>query len=116
MIYLASPYSHPDPAVVQDRVEAAEACTVSLMRRGFIVFSPIINCHGIAIKYGLPTDHEFWLRYDFSMLRLAEEMYILAIDGWRESRGVKEEIAFAKSAHIQISLFTRAGLYEGPLS
>ena len=115
MIYLASPYSHPDPAVVQTRFRAAEVCTVSLMRQGVIVFSPIVNCHGIALKYGLPTDHEFWLRYDFGMLRLAEAMFILMIDGWKESRGVKEEIGFARSAHIPISLVTREGLFLGHL-
>lgn len=104
MIYLASPYSHPDPAVVKTRVECAEICTVNLLRQGYIVFSPIVHCHGIATAYELPTDHAFWMRYDYSMLRIAEAMFILMIDGWIESKGIEAEIAFARTAHIPVSL------------
>lgn len=41
MIYLASPYSHPAPAVRQERYEAACAATATLTREGHPVFSPI---------------------------------------------------------------------------
>jgi hypothetical protein len=111
MIYLASPYSHSDPAVVQARVEAAGTCTVNLMVQGYIIFSPIIHCHDIATRLSLPTDHEFWRRYDISMLRLADAMFILDIDGWQESKGLKEEIVFANSAHIPVSFVNQEGLF-----
>jgi hypothetical protein len=63
MIYLASPYSHPDPAVRQERYEAVCQAAAELISRGHIVFSPVAHSHTIA-TYGLPGDWEFWQRTD----------------------------------------------------
>jgi hypothetical protein len=62
MIYLCSPYTHPDPAVREARYEAACRTAAHLMRSGKIVFSPIAHSHGIA-QYGLPKDWSFWIHH-----------------------------------------------------
>jgi hypothetical protein len=59
MIYLACPYTHPNPAVREQRFEAACVATASLMRSGKTVFSPIVHSHPL-VHYGLPIEWEFW--------------------------------------------------------
>ena len=59
MIYLASPYSHPDATVREARFQAACRATASLIRAGHEVFSPIAHSHPLA-AFGLPTDWSFW--------------------------------------------------------
>jgi hypothetical protein len=54
MIYLASPYSHPDPAVREARFREACRAAAKLMRLGQPAFSPIVHGHPIAV-YGLPN-------------------------------------------------------------
>jgi hypothetical protein len=41
VIYLVSPYSHPDPLVREERFQAACEATADLIRSGAIVYSPI---------------------------------------------------------------------------
>ena len=59
MIYLASPYSHPDPAVRKERFHAACQARAELIRAGWIVFSPIVHSHPL-VEHGVPTTWDFW--------------------------------------------------------
>ena len=95
MIYLASPYTHPDPAVRQWRFEAACRVTAKLMRAGLIVFSPIAHSHPLT-RYGLPGEWQFWQRYDRAHLEACSGLAVLMLEGWKESKGVQSEIAFAR--------------------
>lgn len=96
MIYLASPYTHPDPAVRQERFEAACRAAAALMRRGRICFSPIAHSHPLC-QYGLPGDWEFWQRQDLEFLAACDEVVVLKLDGWQHSRGIQAEIAAARA-------------------
>ena len=55
LIYLASPYSHPDFVVRQRRFDADCQATATMVRAGLIVFSPIAYSHPLT-RYGLPGD------------------------------------------------------------
>lgn len=94
MIYLASPYSHPDSVVVHHRF--AEVCRAAgwLLANRFWCYSPIVHCHEIAQRSRLPTDHEYWLEYNKHMLVRSDQFYILHIPGWRESKGISEEYKY----------------------
>ena len=94
MIYLASPYSHPDAEVRQQRFDAVCQVAAALLRRGQMLFSPIAHSHPIA-RYGLPKDWAFWRRYDRLHLERCGELVVLMLDGWRESIGVAAEIDIA---------------------
>ena len=94
MIYLASPYSHPVAAVREARFKAACRAAARLMQDGEVVFSPIAHSHPIA-AFGLPVDWLFWERFDGGQLVHADEIAVLMLDGWRESRGVQAEIRLA---------------------
>ncbi len=92
--YLASPYSHPDAAVREARYDAALACLAHMLKIRVWTYSPIVHCHRLSIEVGLPGDHEFWRDYDRAMIQSAQNFAVLAVDGWRESRGVTEELEF----------------------
>ena len=55
MIYLASPYSHPDPAIREARFDAACRVTAEQIRAGQPVFAPVVMGHPL-VRYGLPGD------------------------------------------------------------
>jgi len=95
LIYLASPYSHNDPAIMQQRADQVAEMAAYLMQAGLHVFAPIP--HGVALaKYGLPTDYEgFWKPYCHDTLGRCDMLVVLTLDGWETSTGVQDEIALA---------------------
>ena len=95
MIYLASPYSHPDPTVRDRRYLAACRAAADLLRTGVTVFSPVVQGHVLS-RFGLPTDWGFWRRHDCEHLRRCDEVVVLTLDGWRKSVGVLAEIELAR--------------------
>ena len=94
MIYLATPYSHADPAVREQRFRAACRAAARLMRAGHFVFSPVAHGHCIAL-HGLPADWRFWEPLDRHQLERCDEVVVLMLDGWRDSTGVAAEIRIA---------------------
>jgi nucleoside 2-deoxyribosyltransferase len=92
MIYLASPYSHPDPAVQEQRFLAVCEAAAKLMVRGYVIFSPVAHSHPIA-QFGLPKDWNYWAEFDRDFLSHCDSMIVLMLPGWRESVGVRAEIA-----------------------
>jgi nucleoside 2-deoxyribosyltransferase len=95
MIYLASPYSHPDPTVREQRFRAACRLVAAFLRAGMLVFSPIAHSHPL-VEFGLPTDWRFWERYDRAHLERCDEVVVLMLDGWKESAGVQAEVRIAR--------------------
>lgn len=94
MIYLASPYNHPDECVRALRFDLACRAAADLIRSGRIVYAPIAHCHPI-ILYGLPTDWSFWERADRAFMGVCEEVVVLMLDRWETSEGVQREIQIA---------------------
>lgn len=94
LIYLASPYSSNDPAVQEQRFHDVCKVSAELMRQGHIIISPIAHTHPIA-KYGLPTDWEFWKRQDEEIISRCDELWVLMLDGWGQSKGVLAEMNLA---------------------
>jgi nucleoside 2-deoxyribosyltransferase len=74
VIYLASPYSHPDPAVRQCRFELACMAAARRMERGLIVYSPIAHSHPIEQFMAQQQSHEFWMDQCMALLRRADSM------------------------------------------
>jgi hypothetical protein len=109
LVYLATPYTHSDPAVVERRFNAVNRAAAQLMREGKHVFSPISHTHPIAIAGDLPTTWEFWQEYDRAVLEHCCELVILMQDGWDESKGVAGECRIATELGIPVSF-----LYADP--
>jgi len=94
-IYLATPYSHPNPAIRETRFNAVNKMAAKLMREGYLVFSPISHTHPIAIAGDLPKGWEFWAAYDYTFIEWADEVHVFQQEGWQESTGVQAEIKLA---------------------
>lgn len=96
MIYIASPYFSPDPAVMQQRYEAVRAYNAKLLSEGLYAYSPIVHCHDMALAHDLPKDAQYWLNFNHHMLGLAKTLHVLMLQGWEKSHGVRNEIFFAQ--------------------
>jgi nucleoside 2-deoxyribosyltransferase len=97
MIYLATPYNHPDPAVRQARFELACRIAARFIRAGLVVFSPIAHSHPI-VTYGkgLPVEWSYWEAQDRDFIERCDAVYVCMCDGWQSSMGVQAEIRIAQ--------------------
>lgn len=95
LVYLATPYSHSDPNVREERFRAVNKAAADLMRAGLHIYSPISHTHPIALAGDLPLGWEYWQAYDRAILASCCKLIVLMLDGWRESKGVTGEIAIA---------------------
>ena len=102
-IYIASPYSNPDPIVMRKRFDAVLRYTADCMKKGEIVYSPIVHNHPIAQVTELPATWDFWKRIDFTFLKRASELRVLMLQGWKESIGVTDEIGYAIMQDIPVT-------------
>jgi len=108
-IYLASPYTaslHCTPTeaaiVRQMRYDEAAKATAWFLCRGKAIFSPIVHCHGLAIRHDLPKDIAFWKWYNDCMLGEAYALYVLTLKDWESSKGVQHEIEIARSKDLAV--------------
>ena len=106
LCYLASCYSHADPEVRLTRYLAAVKKAAELMKAGNNVFSPIAHTHEIGLILGDSVDHDFWLAQDKAILRHCDKLIVLLLPGWSESKGVAEEIEFARTIGIPVEFET----------
>lgn len=98
-IYLAGPYSGTEEEM-NYRYEKMMMVTSKILKDNVVIFSPIVHCHQLAKVYDLPKDFKFWENYNFTMLEKANQLSILTLDGWAESKGVKAETKFAHKNNI----------------
>lgn len=101
LIYLASPYSHPDKEKKEERYQEAIRLSHYFVAKGMCIFSPIVHNHPLALL-GLPTNWEFWERYDREFLFRSTELFLALLPGWRESNGMKMEYEIAISHSIPV--------------
>jgi nucleoside 2-deoxyribosyltransferase len=96
MIYLASPFSHSEPAVRHARYVAVCKAAAFLIANGCHVFSPIAHSYALAEVGGLDGDWETWRALDLSMIARCDELMVVTLDGWDKSVGVAAEVAEAE--------------------
>lgn len=102
MIYLASPYSDPSLGVMESRFLAACRAASRLMRLGRLVFSPVAHTHPIA-QYGLPLGWDYWERFDRWYIERCDEVVVLTLAGWEDSKGVQAEMKIARELGKPVS-------------
>lgn len=95
--YLATPYSKW-AAGLDDAAQTAAWLAGRLIVAGVVVYSPIAHSHAIARAAGIdPYDHAVWLPADRPLFDAAHGLLVAALEGWRDSYGICEEITWAKS-------------------
>jgi len=104
MIYLASPYTHEDPFVREDRYLRAMQALSFLLRDGHVVYSPIVHCHEMAKILDIPKESDFWWNYNKGMIEASRGILILRLDGWEQSIGIKQEREYAESMGKEVGL------------
>ena len=108
IIYLASPYSDPSPAVRQRRYEQVCEATAAMLRAGYMVYSPIVHSHPLT-EYGLPTEWAYWERLDTRMIAACDALWVLTLDGWSDSKGVMSEMRIAQQMGKRVCLKEASG-------
>ncbi len=114
MIYLATPYSHPDPSIQELRYEKACELTRILVDNSVPCYSPIAFWNPISVRFSLPGDHGFWSAQDSAAMRGCSDMWVIKLEGWARSRGVANEMNLwqdAKNLYV-IEEFELEGLCQ----
>ena len=110
MIYLACPYSHPDPRVRELRFQAANSAAAKIFRPGRLCFSPISHSHPICKVNGADGSWAAWEEFDKRVIRdLCTEVWVLVIPGHNRSVGVEAEIVYANQIGVPVKLLEPEG-------
>jgi len=97
LIYLATPYSTPDPARRAFRFNAACAVAYKALKHGAAVYAPIVSWHQVKLMFDLKGDWEEWKDLDKEMISRCDELWVVKINGWEKSKGIKNEIELAQA-------------------
>lgn len=105
--YLGTPYTHPDLRVREKRTVLADQIAAELMMRGLAVFSPITHGHEVTdhLSETHRISHNFWMEQCLPMVRRSDIFIILPQSGWRESRGLKDEIDCCREYGVPIFVY-----------
>jgi len=104
IVYLATPYTHPDERIRESRFAISNKVAAWAMRQGHTVFSPISHSHTIAayLPEELLLDHEFWMEQDLPLLRKCDALWVYPEDAAEVSRGVAREVREAEACGIPV--------------
>jgi len=95
-IYLAGPYTSPDPTIQDKRFIKLVHVTSKLMMMGYTVVTPVLSGVPLSLLDKVENSHEFWMQQDLPVLNKANEMLILALPGWQDSTGLCAEMYYAR--------------------
>lgn len=91
-IYIAGPYSKPDPVV---NTKKAIQLANTFLELGHDAFVPHLTMFWHLLH---PQEYERWLKYDFNWILRCEALF--RMEG--ESPGADREVAFAKKSGIRV--------------
>jgi nucleoside 2-deoxyribosyltransferase len=104
IIYLAGPYTHPDPFVRENRYAALTEAAAKLIKDGHIVFSPITHLHPVdAFLRPTEYDTDWWFALDEPFMAACTELVILTLDGWEDSKGTAAERAWFEERGLPVT-------------
>lgn len=102
MIYLASPYSHDESWVRVIREKIITAIGARMSKHGMYVYGPITESHQYQVMEDLPACWQYWGKKDELNLKQCDELWVIMMKGWRESKGVQGEIEIANQNKIPV--------------
>jgi hypothetical protein len=109
LIYLASPYSSPDPTVLTQRFLQICAIAGDILAAGHLLYAPIAHSHPIAfysqIRGQQDTSWATWQRLDELMITKCDEVWVVMLDGWRASVGIAAELSVARDRTMPIRYY-----------
>jgi hypothetical protein len=99
LVYLSAPYTTGPDAPEKRQADIDKATAWLMKRMGVFVYSPITYEKPLKDIYGENMSWEFWAPLDAEMISRCDELWILTLSNWENSRGVKFEIQKARQAH-----------------
>lgn len=96
--YLAGPYS----ANPEKNYEIHARVLAQLLSMGRHSYSPIVQCHHLAVQHDMPRDFNFWRNYNMAMLGPASKLTVICSDGWLASEGLAAERQMADRLGLEV--------------
>lgn len=102
LAYLASPYSHPDKKVEDERYQLVAQVAANLVDHGHLIFCPITHARPMAPYRQLKprlngSGFNSWEHMDLEFIKRCDELWVVCLEGWDKSVGVQAETKFARS-------------------
>jgi uncharacterized protein DUF1937 len=94
--YLASPYTACPLGKERAAQEAAWLAAALMQRCGINVYSPIVHGHELGKRLrelDPEREHSFWMNANKPYMHLCDGLLVAQFPGWKESKGVREEMA-----------------------
>ena len=117
IVYLASPYMsqlpfQPSGGVSKDisdlRATQATIFTNWLLEQGIWAFSPVVYGRGID-RVVSQHPKEWWMRRDAEFFKNTDVLAVAALQGWKDSPGVAEEIGWAVTSSKPVYILELRG-------
>ncbi len=104
MIYIASPFSHPDLDVELERFNKITEVAASLTKKyGYAFILPITQSYQLQrILPSLGGTFANWESIDLTFISHSDEVWVIKMEGWDRSVGVMAEIKFATGLDIPV--------------
>ena len=102
LIYLASPYSHPDYEVMVENYKTVSRIAADMVSEGHVVMAPITYGHHLIDFKPMPADWGFWYNFCVTFLSKCDKLIVCKMEGWDRSKGVLEEIELAHKFKIPV--------------
>jgi hypothetical protein len=96
LIYLAAPYTHTEDAVEKIRELTITFIAGRLEKAGYSIFSPITHSARLGQILHFEGDYDTWKKTDRLFVNRLDEVWVVALEGWHCSKGVKDEMAYAQ--------------------
>lgn len=115
LVYIASPYTDENPGIMHLRAARITQITAKLQRRHgqtHTFISPIVHGHALVTTEegaSIPKSFDYWEAHDFNLLRRCDELWIVMMHKWHESRGVDAELAYAKKLGKPVTWIDKDG-------
>lgn len=109
--YLASPYSHRDPRVKEFRAFGVQVAAAMLTMQGYRLLEPITSCHAKSQIFQLPTGYEYWQTRDRDYIARSDGVIVFAMQGWKESVGVCDELEYAKELGLPVYMLGQNAIF-----
>jgi len=105
MIYLISPYTHQNALVRAERSRKVGRVMLELAQSGIHSIAPAFLGHQLEEKFKTDLPYEFWMSWSRDLMAKCSEAYLLPLEGWRESTGVRSECELAVLLTIPLAVY-----------
>lgn len=113
LVYLASPYYHDNSYVMQERYEAVSHAVMLLTTAGISAISPVTVYHPFKkLDYKFNQTDSDLSKVCSSILYHCDAMYVLTLNGWKDSIGVKAEVEMARGLFMPVRYYSTEDLIK----